>query len=195
MDLSDIKTRFRHRAKANLTDIDIVLEALPMLVREVERLESEVAEAEKRIAHLSRKQPPLFKKGRKGAAKWDVRVDENKNRLYLYLSGRFDLNGAKLASNHIISISFNLREGFDLINDVTELTLTLDKKVIFHIRKVIYHLEQAGLRRSVRVVAPDNQNTSHLFAKMLPDGVISETAQSLEEAESMLENARRFLKS
>ncbi|MDY6905092.1 MAG: hypothetical protein SWH61_10440 [Thermodesulfobacteriota bacterium] len=195
MNLSEIKTRFRHRSKADLTDIDLALEALPMMVREVESLETRLAEAEKRIAHLSRKQPPLYKKGKKGAARWDVRVDETKNRLYLKLSGRFDPASAKLASNHIISISFNLREGFDLINDVTELTLTLDKKVIFHIRKVIYHLEQAGLKRAARVVTPENQNTSHLFAKILPDTIPSETAATMEEAEAMLESASRFLKS
>lgn len=195
MDLSEIKARFRHRTKVDLTDIDIALEALPMLVREVERLEAQLAEAEKRISHLSRKQPPLFKKGRKGAAKWDIRADETKNRLYLKLSGRFDPVSAKIASNHIISISFNLREGFDLINDVSELTLTLDKKIIFHIRKVMFHLEQAGLKRSARVVPPGAENTSHLFAKMLPDSISSETAETLEEAEAMLESASRFLKS
>ena len=52
MDLAALKSKYRHKTAVDLKDFDTALSAVPFLVREVERLEIEVAEREKRITHL-----------------------------------------------------------------------------------------------------------------------------------------------
>ena len=52
MDLAALKSKYRHKTAVDLKDFDTALSAVPFLVREVERLEGELAEREKRIAHL-----------------------------------------------------------------------------------------------------------------------------------------------
>lgn len=53
MDLQELKDRFRHKTKADLSDLDIALQAVPFLVRKVEALEAELSNYEKRVEHLA----------------------------------------------------------------------------------------------------------------------------------------------
>ncbi|MDX9786751.1 MAG: hypothetical protein RBT11_08240 [Desulfobacterales bacterium] len=197
MDLNTLKTQFRHKQKADLSDIDTALSAVPFLIREIERLEKELTESKNRIAQLSSqltKAPPSFKKGKKGQGEWDVRIDEDKNRLFLQLSGFFDYQAAKMASNAIVSVLPSLRENADAINDLSGIK-GFDNRALFHIRKVIYTLEYVGVRRVVRILG-EKAELSDILRNIYSNEAQYQMAmaESIEEAEALLDRSRKFLK-
>lgn len=199
MDINELKQRFRHKNSADIKDVDIALKAVPFLVREYERFEKQIQEYEKRIDHLSellnRKRPPLERKGEKSGAKWETRVDEETNRLYIKLSGKFNYKTAKLASNSILQIIPNLRDGFDVIDDVSEMDSDVNKRLMFHLKKVKYHLEQLDIARVIRIINPRSAALAGLFdAGAKEKGYQVYKVQTLKDAESILENVGRFLK-
>ena len=133
MDLNALKKQFRHKQKAELSDIDTALKAVPFLIREIERLENQLAQYKSRLTLLSsqiNKRFPLTKQGKKGEGEWEIRIDEEKNRLYIKLSGFFDYQAAKIASNTIVSMMSALLENADAVNDLSELK-GFDKRAIF----------------------------------------------------------------
>ncbi|MFH0725882.1 MAG: hypothetical protein V2B19_05960 [Pseudomonadota bacterium] len=197
MDLNLLKEKFKHKRKAELSDLDLALTAVPFLVREVERLEAELENNKSRIAHLSsllNKRPPTSRKGKRGEGTWEVRIDEDKNRLYMSLSGFFNYQSAKEASNTIISLLTSLRENGDAINDLRELK-GFDQRALFHIRKVFYTLDYVGVKRVVRVMRDDPQLLSHLNPIYSSEaGYQMSVAKSVEDAEAILDQSRQFLK-
>jgi hypothetical protein len=197
MDLNLLKEKFRHKRKVELADLDLALNAVPFLVREMERLEAELESHKSRIAHLSsllNKRPPASKKGKRGEGAWEVRIDEDKNRLYMSLSGYFNYQSAKEASNTIISTLTNLRENADAINDLRELK-GFDPRAVFHIRKLVYTLDYVGVKRVVRIMKDDPQLLSHLNSVYSGEASYQMSmAKSLEDAEAILDRSRQFLK-
>jgi hypothetical protein len=197
MDLNLLKEKFRHKRKVELSDLDLALTAVPFLVREVERLEAELENNKSRIAHLSsllNKRPPTSRKGKRGEGMWEARIDEDKNRLYMSLSGFFDYQSAKEASNIIISMLTSLRENGDAVNDLRELK-GFDQRAVFHIRKVIYTLDYVGVKRVVRIMKDDPQMLSqldHIYSSEA--GYQLSVAKSVEDAEAILDRSRQFLK-
>lgn len=199
MNLDEIKSKFRHKVKADIKDLDLVLSAAPLLVREVDRLEKELSESRKRIDHLAllmKKRPPLSKEGKRGFAAWKVTVNEETNRLYLRLAGKFDFRSAKTASNHIISVFPNLREGFDVINDISEISPKTGKKVFFHLKKIMFTMDEIGVARIVNVTSENTpRNLTILFRAALEKGELGDSnVGSVKEAETLLANISRFLK-
>ena len=197
MELNLLKEKFRHKQKAELSDIDLALTAVPFLVREVERLEAELESHKSRITHLSNmlnKRPPTSKKGKKGQGAWEAYVDEDKNRLFMTLSGIFDYQSAKEASNAIISVLANLRENADAIHDLRGLK-GVDQRAVFHFRKVIYTLDYVGVKRVVRVMSDAPQLIPHLKKIYANEADYQMSAAiSLEDAEAILDRSRQFLK-
>lgn len=199
MDLDELKAKFKHKTRADLQDVDLALKAVPFLVREVERIETLLRESEEKYQHLSelfgKKRPPLERKGKKAEASWRVWADEASNRLYIELQGVFDYSFAKQASNGVITVLPNLRNGFDVINNISKLDNFKDKRVLFHLRKVMYHIKDLGAGQIIRVAAPDKPELNGLFdAGAKEVGLKVHTAESLKKAESMIENVGRFLK-
>ncbi len=198
MDLNEIKSKFRHKAKADITDLDLVLNAVPFLVREIEKMEKQQGESEKRIEHLSslmKKRPPLEKKGSKGGLQWKASVDEDKNRLYIQIAGKVDYQSAKLASNHVITVLVNLRENFDVVNDISEIEPGYNKKSLFHINKMVFSMNETGVRRIISVTKPESAGVSAIVVnRSKEDGFQTGSAGSVEEAEGMLDSAESFLK-
>ena len=198
MDLNEIKLKFKHKAKADLKDLDLILEAMPFLVREIERLEKQIAEYEKRIEHLSslmKRKPPLDKKGQKGESEWQTRVDEEKNRLYIELSGKFDYKSAKLASNGVITVLPNLREEFDVIVDISKVDKDYDRKALFHIKKIMFSLKELGVKRLIRIDNPEAPGFTTIFKNTSKEDTFqTSVANSVSEGEDILENVSKFLK-
>jgi hypothetical protein len=197
MDLAALKSKYRHKTAVDLKDFDTALSAVPFLVREVERLEGELADREKRIAHLQsqlQRRTPLARVGKKGACQWETRVDEETNRLTIRLAGDFDYAGAKAASNAILQVLPNIRQDFDVINDISDLGPVFPPKAMFHLRKVLYSLKKSGAARVVRV-APKTQTLILPFDQAAQEaGFKVLTAGSLAEAQALLEHSSRFLK-
>ncbi len=199
MDLDELKKKFRHKASVDLKDIDIALKAVPFLIREFERMEGQIKDYEQRIAHLSdllnKKRPPLERKGEKGEAKWETRVDEENNRLYIKLTGKFTYKSAKMASNSILAILSNLRDGFDVIDDISEMDPKVNKRLMFHLKKVKYTLEQLEISRVIRIINPEAETLAGLFDSGAKEkGYQVYKVESVKDAESILENVGRFLK-
>ncbi len=199
MELNELKNKFRHRSSVDIKDVEIAMKAVPFLVREIEKMEDKIADYEKRLDHLSgllkRKRPPLEKTGQKNNTRWEVRIDEDENRLYFHLAGELDYNAVKLASNGIITVLSNLREGYDVINDFTELQGPFKKRVIFHLRKLVYNFSQTGIANLVCIKTTDIKPITDIFQSgAKAEGFQAFEVSSLEEAKSTLQNVGRFLK-
>jgi hypothetical protein len=167
-------------------------------VREIDRLELELRESEKRIAHLSsqmKKKPKLQIKGKRGAGAWEARIDEKKNRFYVKLLGTFDYKTGKAASNAIVSLLENIRQDFDVINDISQLGPDYERRGIFHLKKAMYHIKKMGVRRVLRVVNSDLPQITALFDQKANEaGYQVSNAKSLADAEAFLDNVGHFLK-
>ncbi len=197
MDLKTLKEKYRNKASVNIKDVDIAMKAVPFLVREVCRLESELSEAEKRINFLTPKlarRHPLKKSGSLGDVRWETRVDEKKNILYMEMAGRFNYRSAKTATSHIMAVTPNLRPGFDLVVNLDELDHRYDRKFIFHLRKVIYNLNLIGIGKVVCILNPKVSPIKEIFGEKSQAGGYSLfTARTVHEAEGILENAGKYL--
>lgn len=199
MELNELKKKFRHRSSVDIKDVEIAMKAVPFLVREIEKMEDKIADYEKRLDHLSgllkRKRPPLEKTGQKNNTRWEVRIDEDENRLYFLLAGELDYNAVKLASNSIITVLSNLREGYDVINDFKELQGPFKKRVIFHLRKLVYNFSQTGIANLICIKTTDIKPITDIFQSgAKAEGFQAFEVSSLEEAKSTLQNVGRFLK-
>jgi hypothetical protein len=197
MDLQELKEKFRHKTKADLSDIDTALQAVPFLVRKVEELETELAECEKRFQHLSSqriKQRSLSSKGKKDGVEWEVKLDEKKNQLFMRFSGEINPRIAKFASNSLSPVLTNIRKGCNVVNDVSTLT-NINNRVMFHFRKILYTLDMMGIERIIHVTQPEDTSVLSAFQSASDSlGYQVIIAHSPEEAKSILEKSVRFLK-
>lgn len=195
IDIEDLKQQYKKKTRVNIVDLSELQIMVPILIREICRLEDELKESVAYIKALEKKKPVTEKNGKLGKAQWDVVYDMKKKRLKIHLKGIFDSKSAKVASNAVISILSNVEKGFDVINDIREVTAISDMRTVFHLRKVRYHLLQAGLNRTVRVVEPKESVISALFEKYFMQGPNIMVAKSMEDAEAALENQGKFLSS
>lgn len=197
MNLQELKDKFRHKTKADLSDIDTALQAVPFLVRKIEELETELAECEKRFQHLASqriKQRSLSSKGKKDGVEWEADLDEKKNRLVMRFSGEMNPKIAKLASNSLSPVLSNIRQGCNVINDVSSLG-GISNRVMFHFRKILYTLDMMGVERVIHVAPPGDASLLKAFRDASDSlGYQVITVSSIEEAESILEKSVRFLK-
>jgi hypothetical protein len=192
-DLEDLKNKYRKRPRADIVDLDRMQVMIPFLVREVCRLESELAEAKEYISSLEKKKPGDTKNGKLGNAEWDVAYDLKKNRLIIKMKGVFDFKSAKMSSNAIVNILDNVKTNFDLIQDIRELEALKDMKSLFHLRKLRYLFVQAGINRSVRIDNEKETVVSAVFKKHFQEGLKAITVKTMEDAVIALENDGRFL--
>ncbi len=198
MDLDEIKAKFKHKTSVDIKDLDYALKAVPFMIHEIERLEGQEKELENRLQHYSslmKKRPPLVKRGKRGGSSWEVRVDETTNRLYLSFSGTFDYRCGKSFSNCLVTVLPNLREDFDVVNDISKISGDYDKRSIFHIKKISFNLNQAKARRVVRVENLEFPEISEVFDIQIANSKVQmNTVATVEEAESVLGNVVKFLK-
>ena len=144
---------------------------------------------------LNKKRPPLEKAGQKHKMKWEAHVNEEENRLYINLAGELDYSSVKLASNGILGLLPNMRENYDVVNDFSELKGPFQKRVIFHLRKLIYNFSQTGVAHVVSINTAETRPVADMFQSgAKTEGFQAFEAASLEEAKSTLQNLGRFLK-
>lgn len=195
IDLEELKRRYRKKTRVNIVDLNQLQIMVPMLIREVCRLEDELKENEKYITQLEKRRPPNQKSGRSGKAKWEVNYDVKKNRMKICLEGTFDYRASKMASNAVVMVLSNARKDFDVISDIRKIDAITNIKTVFHLRKVIYNLGQSGVNRIVRIPEPKNKLITSVFEKnFIIERKKAYIATSMEEAETILDNDGRFLK-
>ena len=192
-DIEDLKKKYGKRPRANIVDMDKLQVMVPVLIREICRLEGEVEKYREYVKTLEKKRPPDTRQGSVGKAEWSVSYDMMKNRLLIKLVGVFDYKSAKMASNAVISVLANVGKDFDVISDISEIEAISDMRTLFHLRKVRYLLTQAGVRRIVRVDREKESLVSAIFRKHFQQGDII-IASSMEDAEAALDNEGKFLK-
>lgn len=201
MDLEELK-KFRHRAELDVKDINLALKAVPFLVKEVIRLEEELALRTDLIERLKKKikrQPPTIQKGQKDKFQWALKIDEDANMIFIQFSGVPNKIGAKMCSNTIVAMSSNLEKGFSVISDFRKISGDhLTKRIMFYFRKIHYLFVNKEVSHIIRVV-PDKESE---YAKTFPElpvpggGHIKVfTVTSIEEGKKILKNVRRHLKS
>ena len=197
MDLQELKNKFRHKTKADISDIDVALQAVPFLVRKIESLEAELSESEKRIDHLEqrlKKRRPSSFKGSKNGMNWLANLDDKKNLLLMVFSGETNHRTAKLASNSIHPVFSNMRKGCNVIIDISSLN-GFTSRVIFHFRKILYTLDMMGAEKVIYILPPGERDIANAFRNASESlGYQTFTATSTEEAESILEKSAHFLK-
>ena len=144
---------------------DYTSEDIPALVQKIGDLEKELEEYKQWNAHLQSKLKKriLEKKGKRGRAAWHVKLEEKTNRLYLILSGNFSYPTARTVSMHIMTVLSQARTGFDVIADISNLFPSLDKRAIFHVRKMLYNMRYLGLKRAVLIRNPKAPQVSEAF--------------------------------
>lgn len=199
MDLSreDLISKYKEKATLGVEDVQVALAATPFLCRELLKVEEEVNDLKKRIEHLKgqlKKTPPGKREGKRGKASWVTEVDEERNLLTNNFSGVFDTVSAKLASNSILTVFSNIRSDFDTIFDFTKLERLFTRRIIFHMKKVVYNFKQVGVGRVILIVTKETKPLKAIFEEReMPFQLF--TVGSLEEAEKILKNdARGFLK-
>lgn len=197
MNLQELKDKFRHKMKADLSDIDLALQAVPFLVRKIESLEDELSEYEKRVRHLEQqlnKRRPYSYQGKKDGVQWQADLDDKKNILRLSFSGNISHKTAKLSSNAVYPIFSNMRKGCCVIIDVSNL-VGFSSRVMFHFRKILYTLDVMGAEKVIQILPSDDTTISTAFRSASePLSFQVFTAKTTEEAESIIEKGSHFLK-
>lgn len=138
---------------------------IPALVQRIGDLEKELEEYKQWNEHLQSKLKKriLEKEGKRGRAAWHVMLDEKNNRIYLTLSGNFTYPTARTATMHIMTVLSQSRVGFDIIVDISDLFPSLEKKAIFHVKKMLYNMRYLGLKRAVLIRNPKAPQVSEAF--------------------------------
>ena len=140
-------------------------EDIPALVQKIGKLEKTLEEYKQWNEHLQSrlKKRTLEKGGKKGRAAWHVKLDEKANRIYLMLSGNFTYPTARTATMHILTVLNHARIGFDIITDISNLFPSLEKRAIFHVKKMLYNMRYLGLKRAVLIRNPKAPQVSEAF--------------------------------
>ena len=192
-DIEDLKKKYGKKPRASIVDLDKLQIMVPVLLREISRLEEEVERYKACVQALEKKRPPDERKGSSGKAAWVVSYDMKTNRLLIQLTGVFDSKSAKMASNAVISVLANVEKDFDVINDISGIESITDMRTLFHLRKARYLIAQAGVRRIVRIDKENDSVVSTIFKAHFQDSHVI-VAKNLEDAEAALNNQGKYLK-
>jgi len=119
---------------------------------------------------------------------WQIDVDTEQNRLYAELSGFFEEDEAAETADDFIAAAEELAEGFDMVNDLSELQIG-DPGAAEELERGKRGIAEHGLAAVVRI--PPTATSSELQYEESDEGAETyeiETATSVDEAESILDN-------
>lgn len=128
-----------------------------LLLNESKNLKDELDKANAIISNLKKFSPPTKKEGKSGNAGWEVEFNTEKNRLMLSFNGIFTYSDAKKATRSIESVLVNVKPGFDVICDLTNLKKNFERKTSFQLRKIIFMMQTSNLKRMVRIATPEKK--------------------------------------
>lgn len=120
---------------------------------------------------------------------FDIETDRRTNRLYVDLEGRLDAETIGEAATETVAAAERLREGFDVITDLTGFRPP-SPEAAEPIKRAQAELAEMGMDRVVRV-ADEETNTVvvNAFERRSRDiGYSGETADSVAAAERLLED-------
>jgi hypothetical protein len=119
---------------------------------------------------------------------FEAEVDVRNNRLYLTLNGRIEREDLETAADKAVDAADRLREGFDIINDLSGFAPP-SPEAAKPIKRAQGELVERGVDRVVRVVDEEtSQVVVRAFDRRSRDvGYSGETAPSVAEAERLLE--------
>ena len=197
MNLQEIKDKFKTRSSISVKNINTVMEAFPVLLREVKNFELKLIESQEIIEKLNKlvkNRPPSSIQGKKNNAQWQGVYKEEKNLFYILFSGDFTYSVAKRSTNQLLSILPNLRNKFDTIVDISRMT-NLDSKSVFHIKKMIYIFKSTDINRIAFVIDKNRPEILSLFEKMIKEAEIKFfVVKNIKDGENTFKNLTNFLK-
>jgi hypothetical protein len=119
---------------------------------------------------------------------FEAEADVRNNRLYLTLNGRIEREDLETAADKAVDAADRLREGFDIINDLSGFAPP-SPEAAKPIKRAQGELVERGVDRVVRVVDEEtSQVVVRAFDRRSRDvGYSGETAPSVAEAERLLE--------
>jgi hypothetical protein len=117
---------------------------------------------------------------------YKIEADQVNNRLYMIIRGTLIDEYVQRAVSKIVHEVNKLKTGFDVIDDVSEL-MPATKSDAKKIKKAQHYVIQKGAKRIVRVVKGNKVNNSVAIRIVKKKNNKSIFAQSLEEAEKLLD--------
>jgi hypothetical protein len=119
---------------------------------------------------------------------YEVQADTRQNRLYLSLSGRMDREEIDAAAAATKETVREFDEAFDVINDLSGFK-PVGPEDAKPIKETQHYLVERGVDRVIRVVDDETSTViTQMFERRSKDaGYSGETADSIEEAERLLE--------
>ncbi|HVZ32764.1 MAG TPA: hypothetical protein VG963_10080 [Polyangiaceae bacterium] len=116
---------------------------------------------------------------------YSIRVDVDRNRLYVTLVGFFSVAEIKRCGDETIEATKQLRRGYDVITDITQFKAgTAD--VAADIERVQAHFRRSGARQGVRIVGSNVLSGMQFRRTGRSAEHNSVNVRSLEEAEKLL---------
>jgi len=119
---------------------------------------------------------------------YEIEADPRTNRLYLSFTGRLEREQMETAADETVETAERLREGFDIVNDLSGFTPP-SPEAAKPIKRAQAELKEMGVDRVVRVTDEEtSQVVVNAFERRSQDvGYSGETADSVVEAERTLD--------
>jgi hypothetical protein len=115
-----------------------------------------------------------------------IRVDAQKNRLYITLSGLFSDEEARVAADAAIEGAAKMRPGFYVVNDISRFR-PLTKEGVAQARRAGEFCAQCGMKATVRVTGISPTAHAQFERAAKEGGYVSYVAPSVEDADALLD--------
>lgn len=117
-----------------------------------------------------------------------IKVNNDKNRLYLKLSGNVDYRESRTILNEVISKLENLQPGFDMISNLSTY-VPISQTADITISAILKTVKEHGVRKTIRIVEDPDSFVGFGLKLLAEDAGFRhlEIAHSISEAEQILE--------
>ncbi len=115
----------------------------------------------------------------------EIRIDTERNRLYVTLIGFFSIEEATRCAEETIEATRRLRSGYDVVTDVSQFKAGTPA-VAEQAERVQRHFQASGARQGVRIVGKEVITQMQFNRTARRAGYISTAVETLAEAEIFL---------